>query len=118
MTTQDEDSTESAEPTKAEPLSFSDTLNSLTGYEEVEIEEHFGEPISFLVRASYTKAGRALIYAAERRAGAKPAAAFKTAMSLRLIDVNDRFKTDDEDAEDFDPESPDTEQGKDDSPSS
>jgi hypothetical protein len=98
-------------------LSFSESVASLTGYEEVELEERFGETIGRLMDSALSKAGRALIYIDERRAGAKPADAYKTAMSMRLVEVNTRFFDDDEDADDFDPDNPVTEQGKDDSPS-
>jgi hypothetical protein len=96
-----------------EKLSFSDMVGSLTGYEEVAIEERFGQPVGHLMRAALTKAGRALIFIDEQRKGAKAPAAYKAAMELRLEQVNERFFDDDEDADDFDPDNPDTELGKD-----
>lgn len=101
----------------AEKLSMNDLAKSLTGYEEDEIEERFEHPIGVLLAHRVTKAGRAFIYITQRRADVKAAVAYKAAMEMRLADVNDRFLEEDEDGDDFDPDSPDTDQGKDDSPS-
>lgn len=95
-----------------EQLSFTDIINSLTGYEETEIENRFGAPIADLLE-NITRAGRALIFIVEKRATGKSEASYKTAMSLKLSEVNDRFKSEDEDADDVFPNEPDTDQGKD-----
>lgn len=96
-------------------LSFSDTIGSLTGFEETTIEERFGEPIGQLMAKALSKAGRALIFIVEIRNGAKTADAYKKSMGMRLVDVNSRFfEEDDEDEDDEDPETP---EGKGDSPS-
>lgn len=100
-----------------ERLSMNDLVKSLTGYEEDDVEERFGHPIGVLLDHRVVKAGRALIYVVEKRAGAKPTDAYKTAMEMRLADVNSRFLDEDEDEDDFNPDEPDTEQGKDGSPS-
>lgn len=96
-----------------EKLSLKDAIQSLTGYEELKIEEHFGAPFGSL--NALAKMKRALIFIARTRAGDKPTAAFKHAMTLRLVEVNETFVADDEDEDDFDPNDPDTERGKDDS---
>lgn len=97
-------------------LSMTDLVGSLTGYEEDEIEKQFGDPIGPLLGKSLARAGRALIFIVERRDGKNPAEARDAAMALRLVDVNDRFLDDDEDADDAIPEEPDTELGKPDMP--
>lgn len=99
-------------------LSFSDIVASLTGYEEVAIEDRFGAPIGNLMRGSLTKAGRALVFVIElRRDTNKANKAYKTAMDLTVTELNDMFLDENEDQDDFDPDEPDTPQGKDDSPS-
>lgn len=117
MSTKTPDTTEPDAPDTGDKLSFSDMVGSLTGYEEVAIEERFGEPVGRLMRAALTKAGRALIFIEEQRKGAKPADAYKTAMGMRLTDVNDCFFDEDEDEDDVDPDNPDSELGKGASPS-
>lgn len=98
-------------------ISFSDTVASLTGYEEIEIEERFGEPIGQLMNSALSKAGRALIFVAELRGGAKSADAYKTAMGMRLDAVNTRFFDEDEDEEEDEGDEPVTAEGKDGTPS-
>ena len=101
---------------EGDKLSFSDTLASLTGFEEIEIEERFGEPIGQLMNSALSKAGRALIFVVERRAGAKSGDAYKAAMNLRLDAVNTRFFDEDDEEEDEGDE-PATAEGKEGAPS-
>jgi hypothetical protein len=109
----------SDESTKPEirTISLTDTVNSLTGFEEAKIEDHFGTPFGHL--NSLNKMKRALIFIDRVRADdkAKPADVYKSVMELRLVDLHAHFLDDDKDADDFDPDEPDTEQGKDDSSS-
>ncbi|KRB73081.1 hypothetical protein ASE01_20105 [Nocardioides sp. Root190] len=96
-------------------VSFSETVASLTGHEEIAIEERFGEPIGRLMASALSKAGRALLFVVETRTGTKAAEAHKTVMAMRLDEVNARFFDDDEDDDaDEDTDSP---EGKDESPS-
>lgn len=94
--------------TEDDRLSFADLLNSLTGFEEDAIEERFHAPISdFLVMDPIgesvarilPKAYRALLFISARRGGEKDADAYKSAMSLAMSEVNDRFFGDDDGAE-------------------
>lgn len=106
------------EQTIEKQLSYVDTINSLTGYEEDAIEEHFGAPPAVLMmQPSLSKIKRALIFTDRVRQGDKVGPALRYAKSLTLLEVVDAFLDDDEDAEDFNPDEPDTEQGKDDSSS-
>lgn len=120
MTTKKKETVEAVEYEKYDgpKLSMLDITRSLTGYEENEIEERFGYPIGVLMDAALTKAGRAFIYIVEKREnGGKAEKAYHHAMNMRLIDVNDRFLDDEEDADDPVADEPDTEQGKGGSPS-
>lgn len=94
----------------AERPGAQDMFNSLTGFEEIAIKRQFGVPISTL---SGTKKHdgepmqflRALVFAAERRAGATDAAAFETAQNMALGDVMAYFPDPAPDLPD-DPETP------------
>lgn len=95
------------------PLTATDAALSLNGYDEIAIAKAFGcdftelkdRPVMFL---------RALMFVMERRAEAKDAEAFKTAMSATATEVNAYFP---DETPDLDPEDPDTESGKGDAPS-
>lgn len=100
-----------------EKVSRKDIIDSLTGYEEDEVRERFGGTIAQLVGVSISKLSRALVYVQRVRAGDEKPAAYDHAQSLRLADLNELFKPLEDDDDDFDADEPDTEQGKDDSPS-
>ncbi len=99
-----------------EKFSLVDEIRSLTGYEELKIDERFGHPIGDLLDVSLNRAGRAVLFIHGVRAGKKAGEAYKATMDLTIGDVSRLFQTDDEDEDDFDPDDPDTDQGKDDSP--
>jgi hypothetical protein len=90
-------------------LTAEEVTDSINGYDEIAIKRAFGtdlytlreEPMSFL---------RALIFIVERRTGKKDPQAYEAAMSLVLSGVHGYFA---ETPEDFDPEEPDSEAGKD-----
>lgn len=95
-------------------LSISDTVATLTGFEEQAIEDRFGRTIADLLSQDAVKACRALLFVLARRAGDKDGDAYKAVMEFRLKDVDSRFQSEDEDQDDFDPDHPESEQGKDD----
>lgn len=109
--------TETEQTEQPEKLSLSDTVGSLSGFEEIAIEERFGATIGAILNVSLSKAGRALLFIKHRREGLKDSEAYKRAMELRLVDVSNLFFTDDEDADDVDPDNPYSDQGKDARPS-
>lgn len=108
--------TKNSEPEK---VSFWDTFNSMTGYEEEAVEKAFGVEPGELVQKTFNGtlsfAGmRAMAFILALRAGdADPKA---TVMAKTRVELNDQFLSDLEDAEDAMPEEPDTELGKADSP--
>lgn len=121
-TTDDTTSTSPAE--EQERHSFSDTVASLTGFEEDEIFERFDQhSIGGLMDISLAKAARALLFIIQRRQGVKAGDAYKDVMTKRLADVNAIFfnfnDTDEDKAADDDAKSNDpvTELGKADAPS-
>lgn len=106
MTTVEDDS---------ERISFWDTFNSLTGHEENAIEKAFGSDVSELTMKTFSNsislAGlRAMAFIVEKRKGTpKP---YEVVMNMTRKDLADRFKSEEEDADDAVPEDPDTDQGK------
>lgn len=82
---------------------FNETLDSLTGYEELAITQHFGADITTLLETNATFAGRALIFTERTRSGEAPKDAKKHAMSLTLKSVNDYFKDDEPEVDEDDP---------------
>lgn len=109
-------STDATTETTVKPT-LSDTLNSLTGYEEDEIEHAFGNSVYNLIGPNFVKGNRALAYVLQRRAGKKGSEALKIAKSMTSGDLNDIFADDDEDDDEVMPDEPVTEAGKDDSAS-
>lgn len=89
---------------------LADTLDSVTGYDEIAITQAFGRYFGVLVDDP-TMLARALIFVLKRREGMKDAEAKKFVMELRVGQVNDWFDND----EDADPEDPDTPAGEGDS---
>lgn len=76
---------------------------SLTGFDEIAIKQHFGATIRGLTQDDPTQYLRALVFVLERRAGKKDPEAYHVAQSMSLIEVKDRLPmaADDADA-DFD----------------
>jgi len=99
--------------TTTSPMTATDVALSLNGFDEIAIAKLFGcdytelkdRPVMFL---------RSLMFVMERRAGAKDAEAYKSAMSATAREVNDYFP---DETPDLDPDDPDTDEGKDDAPS-
>lgn len=92
---------------------FNEHLDSLTGFEELAIAQHFGFDITTLLDRSPSMAGRALIFSVHaREKETSPSDAYKAAMGLTMREVDDYFAA--EEVE-IDEDEPETEQGKDDS---
>lgn len=89
--------------------SFNEHLDSLTGYEELEIQAQFGDDILSLLNLNYTMASRALIYVTRRRDGLDEAKAKDAAMKLSLKEVGASFAAEEDEPM---PEEPVTAQGK------
>lgn len=94
-------------PTTPKPLSASEVLDSLTGYDEDAITKVFGAPVTDL---DGTKFLRALLFGNERHSGKSDEDAMKAVQSLTISKLKDRFVPED----DEDPELPGSEAGKDD----
>lgn len=90
-------------------------IDSLTGFEELAIIQAFDRDINTLVQTSSTFAARALIFTELTRQGQPAKDAKKSALALKISELDDYF-ADDED-EPF-AEEPATDAGKDDAQSS
>lgn len=95
------------------PPTDAELLESLTGYEELAIEEAFGKTLDVLAAGSNTMLNRALIFVDLRRGGAKVAEARKQAMELPVKTVLERFAADEDELM---PDEPVGESGKGDEP--
>ena len=90
----------SKETPTAEPKpTTSETVESLTGYEELAIEKQFGEEISDL---SPLKLMRALAFVLQKRAGKNDVDAKKAVMSMTQTQVQEAFSEEDDDEGDDD----------------
>lgn len=101
--------------------SVSDTRDSLTGYDEVEVEKYFADDIQNLLEDRPIKAGRALAYIVILRGLREDdvknpsGKAYARVMEMTVSELNEFFPDDPDDpGEDFDDE-PVTPEGKDDS---
>lgn len=98
-------------------LTYDETLESLTGYDEHAIEQRFGVDINTLLRSNAIKASRALVYVLLKRENEAqdlkdPAGkAYKTVMEAPMGTLTDYFG---DDVDEIDENSPVTESGKDD----
>jgi hypothetical protein len=103
---------------------FNEMLDSLTGFEEERIEDHFGAHIYLLLSTNASKSGRALIFIDKLREDMKSetadenkvvTAAKRHAQSLTLKEVNAYFGDDEDEPDPFGLEEtgPSTESGKD-----
>ena len=95
----------------ATDMTAEDVINSLTGFDEIAIETHFGVSLTDLERKP-TTALRACIFVVKTREGMSAADAKQAAMGMPLGEANDYFASDEE----IDPDDPDTESGKGGSP--
>lgn len=93
--------------------SLQEVVESLTGFDEIAIEQAFGAGIVTLLDTKATMATRALVFIQRKRDGMKDPEARKAAMEMRLGDVQDLFRDDDE-QDDAEVPEPVTETGKDD----
>lgn len=94
-----------------------DMFGTLNGFDELAIAKQFGTQIHQLhpdEGGSPFVFLRALAFIDIRRNGVKDADAYKQAMELSVADANGYFAAPEPD---IDPDAPDTEAGKDDSPS-
>lgn len=89
--------------------SMTEVTESLTGFDEIAIEQAFGAGIGDLLENKATTAARALLFVLRRRDGLKDGEARKVVMEMRLGDVQDYFDTGDEHE---DEDSPVSEPGK------
>lgn len=88
-------------------LTAGEIVESLTGYEEDEIEKRFGADVNVLLATKPMRALRALIFTVLARTGEKTA--YKDAMSMPAKDVSPWFAEDEDEPM---PEEPITESGK------
>lgn len=94
--------------TQAPTMTSSEVLASLTGYDELAIEQHFGKPIEGMT-GTPSKFGRALVFVLKRREGLNDGQAKKYVLELTMGAVDDHFAPDEDD------ELPGSEAGKDES---
>lgn len=90
-------------------MTLEEMAESLTGFEELGIESHFGQPVSNLLEAKPTIGIRALIFTVRTREGMSTHDAKNAAMALTLKQAMGFFA---EAEQDFDPENPDSQSGK------
>ena len=99
--------------TGATETTLSEMVESLTGYDELAIEKHFGAPISDLMNSKPTTGIRGLIFVHKTRENFSAVDAKKQAMELPMRGAMDYFASDEQEPL---PEEPVTEQGKDSEP--
>lgn len=74
---------------------------SLTGFDEIAIKQHFGGTIRDLSKEDPTQYMRSLVFIIERRGGKKDPDAYHAAQSMSLAEIGSRFGDSNAD-EDFD----------------
>lgn len=96
-------------------MTMTEAAQSLTGFEEQAIVKAFGRTIETLATESLAAMGRALVFVLEKRDGGKSDKdAKQVAMEMSRSALNDYFP--DAPDDEIDPDEPETEAGKDDSP--
>lgn len=90
----------------SDQISFTESVETLTGFDEQDIEKHFGNDFDSL---RVTMQLRALVFVHTKRGGTDAKSAYKAAMEISLKDLGDRFA--DEEPE-VNAEDPITDQGK------
>lgn len=80
--------------------------DSLTGYEEIKIQERFGVSVSELLEGAATTLFRGLRYVEVIREGATPDDAYKQVMDLTIKQVVELFTPDPEEVDEEEPETP------------
>lgn len=66
-------------------------VDSLTGFDEIAVEQAFGNDVISMLQKNPTMGGRALVFIAKRRDGMKDPDARKAAMEMRLGEVQAYF---------------------------
>lgn len=95
-----------AEPVE-QKLTASEVVQSLTGFDEIAIEQKFGDDISVIGSKSVGKFGRALGFILLRRSGMKDAEALTRVQGMTRAEVDELF------ANESDADLPGSEAGKD-----
>lgn len=93
-------------------LTAEELSESLTGFDEIAIEQHMGIDVYADAERKPMKALRALVFVHRRREGDDDATAKQAALEMPLKAVQDYFAEDEE----ITPDAPETESGKDVSP--
>jgi hypothetical protein len=101
--------TEATAPAK---VPADELFESITGFDEIAISKAFGLEIHQVQEKPFMFM-RALVFVNERRRGANDLTAHSTAMNMTMAALTDYFA---EPEEELDPNDPDTESGKGDSP--
>ncbi|WP_395691799.1 hypothetical protein [Nocardioides sp.] len=96
------------------PMTAEEMAESLTGFDEIAIEKHFGIDIYTDSETKGVKALRALVFVDLRRGGKSDDQAKQAAMEMALRDANTYFA---DDEPELDPEHPETPSGNDSAPS-
>lgn len=96
--------------TPATELTVHEFVESLTGYEEDSVLQHFGADVLVLLASRPMTCGRSLVYVDRKRAGDDDASAVAHAKSLPMRQVDGYFTPEPEEMDDDEPE---TEPGKD-----
>jgi hypothetical protein len=99
-----------SESKKTAQDTFNERIDSLTGYEELEIADQFGDDINTLLVTQPSMASRSLVYVTKRREGFDEEKAKDFAMSMTVKAVTDSFEPPELEPM---PDEPVTEQGKD-----
>lgn len=103
---------QAAEVEPVSELTIDEATGTLTGYEEIGIERHFGKPWMTLAEAEPMTLVRALIFTIGTREGANAPEAKDQAMRMTLAEVMAYFTPDEDDRDPLEEEESDSEQGK------
>lgn len=95
-------------------ITTEEMFESLTGFDEIAISNHFGGEVMDLSENKPMTFIRALVFVQERRNGSKDSDAKQKAMELTVKEITNYFTEDDEPM----PEEPVTDSGKGDEPAS
>lgn len=91
-------------------LTPTEMVESLNGFEEIAINKVFGATITALPEKDPTMFARALVFVAIKRQGSNDPEAKAAVLEMPIKAVQDYFEPE---ADDVDPEDPDSESGKD-----
>jgi hypothetical protein len=79
---------------KLTPLEVAD---SVTGFDEMSVSQHFGKPLSDLQLTDASMWGRALVFVLKRREGLDDDDARNAALGMTIKDISDSFGDDSDD---------------------